>query len=77
MNLTERFVKEGLELAKGCTLYGVYFDQMTREELIAAAAQGWNEERRQRENYAETAEARATWFVEQVRRKHIGFKSFP
>ena len=66
--LPDDFVEKGLELAKGSMLFGVNFDDMTRNELIAAAAHGWNEERKQRENYAETATARAHFFVERSRR---------
>ena len=66
--LPNSFVEKGLALAQGATLYGVAFEDMTREELIAAAAQGWNEERKQREAYAETAKARAHLFVDMARR---------
>lgn len=50
MNLPDDFVKTGLKLAHGLLLFGKPLDEMTREELIAAAAQGWNAERKQREN---------------------------
>jgi len=49
--LPDDFVISGLELAKGYRLFGIRFDDMTRDELIAAAAHGWNEDRKQRENY--------------------------
>lgn len=68
MSLPKSFVERGLELAKGSKLFDTYFDEMTRDELIAAAAHGWNEERKQREALAETVEARAHWFVEQARK---------
>lgn len=35
------FVAEGLRLAKGGSLYGVPFEDLSRDELIAAAAMGW------------------------------------
>lgn len=41
MPLPEGFVEKGLELAKGATLYGEFLEEMTREELLAAAAHGW------------------------------------
>lgn len=55
--LPEEFVKRGLEMARGSLLFGKPFADMTRDELIAAAAQGWSAERYQREKqYAEPKE---------------------
>lgn len=65
--LPESFVAEGLKLAEGARLFGKRFSDMTHDELIAAAAQGWNAERKAREQYAETSAARAAFFVEQTR----------
>lgn len=39
--LPNDFVEKGLELAKGLTLFGMRFEQLSRDELIAAAAHGW------------------------------------
>lgn len=47
--IPESFVKEGLSIAHEMTLFGRPFEELTREELIAAAAQGWAAERRARE----------------------------
>ncbi len=41
MKLQQTFVDSGLELAKGARLFGIAFEDMTRDELIAAAAKGW------------------------------------
>ena len=41
MRLPTEWVKEGLVLADGARLFGVPFDEMTNDELIAAAAHGW------------------------------------
>lgn len=46
-------MEHGLKLAKGAMLFGKEFNDMTRDELIAAAAQGWLAEREQRERVAE------------------------
>ncbi|HEX6827303.1 MAG TPA: hypothetical protein VF077_13370 [Nitrospiraceae bacterium] len=42
--LPEKFLKDGLELAENSRLFGMLFSDMTREELIASAAQGWKRE---------------------------------
>lgn len=42
MKLPEFFVAEGAEMAEGCAIFGVLLQDMTREELLAVAAQGWN-----------------------------------
>ena len=65
--LPDNFVESGLTLVKGASLYGVRFEDMTREELLAAAAHGWNEQRKAQKELAETAEARAYLFVEKAR----------
>lgn len=39
--LPKKFVETGMALAKGSSLFGVSFDDMTRDELIASAAMGW------------------------------------
>jgi hypothetical protein len=41
MGLPSEFVINGLVLADQGTLFGVRFCDMTRDELIAAAANGW------------------------------------
>lgn len=50
------FVDKGLKLAKDARLFGVSFFDMTHDELIAAAAQGWNAERLAREEMSERTE---------------------
>ena len=67
-SLPELFVARGLELANGMLLFGKLFCDMTRDELIAAAAQGWNAEHIAREEVYATATARAALFVEQAKR---------
>jgi hypothetical protein len=68
--LPQSFVKRGLQLAEGALLFGKSFSDMTRDELIAAAAQGWNAERQQREKqYAESKE-RADWYVQRARERY-------
>ena len=57
------FVESGLELAKGARLFGKSFDDMTREELIAAAAHGWDEGRRHRESRYEESKALAALYA--------------
>ncbi len=42
------FVEENLKKAKGSLFYGVSFADMTRDELIACAVAGWEEQVRQR-----------------------------
>jgi hypothetical protein len=39
--LPEQFVKSGLELAKGASLFGIPMEELTRDELLAATAKGW------------------------------------
>jgi hypothetical protein len=65
--LPESFVTEGLKLAEGARLFGKRFFDMTHDELIAAAAQGWNAERKARQQNAESSAARAAFFAEQAR----------
>lgn len=38
MNIPEKFVTDGLALAKGATVFGVPIETLTREELMACAA---------------------------------------
>ncbi len=52
MPLPKRFVEEGLDLAKGSMLFGNPLETLSREELIAAVAQGWKAEQRAREEGA-------------------------
>lgn len=49
MKLPGKFVEDGLKLAEGCRLFGLSFDELTRDELIAAAAHGWDYARKVRE----------------------------
>lgn len=42
------FVASGLALAQGSYLFGVPLTSLTRDELLAAAAHGWNSEKRAR-----------------------------
>jgi hypothetical protein len=37
------FIQQGMEIAHGATIYGVPFDELTREEAIALCARGWKE----------------------------------
>jgi len=67
--IPKRFIESGTELANGASLYGVMFEDMTREELIAAAAHGWNEQRKAQKEFAETAKARAHLFADEARIK--------
>lgn len=39
--LPEKFVAEGLALAKDALIFGVRLDLLSRDELLAVAAQGW------------------------------------
>jgi len=39
--LPKKFIREGLELADGATLFGIPLEKLSREELIAAVAKGW------------------------------------
>lgn len=50
MSLPQKFVNEGLVLAKGAKLFGQDLESLTREELLAACAQGWKAERNARED---------------------------
>lgn len=43
--LPDGWVKDGLALARGAHVFGVPFEEMSRDDLIAAAAHGWNEQR--------------------------------
>lgn len=39
--IPEDFVKEGLEVAAGTLLFGVPIEELSKEEFLAAAANGW------------------------------------
>ena len=41
--LPKSYVEKGLELAKGASFFGVPIEDLTRDELIACAANGWQE----------------------------------
>lgn len=49
MPLPQKFVDEGLALAKGAKLFGFDLESLTRDELLAACAQGWKAEQRARD----------------------------
>lgn len=42
ISLPDEFIKKGLVLAEGSTLFGKKITDMNREELIASVAQGWS-----------------------------------
>ena len=46
--LPDEFVSAGLPAAKDCTLFDVRWEDMTRDDLIAAAVQGWKAEAAER-----------------------------
>jgi hypothetical protein len=50
--LPEHFVNEGLKLAKGAMIFGVPLEELSRDELLAVAAQGWKAEENAREEGA-------------------------
>lgn len=68
MRLPEKFVETGLALADGASIFGVPLHELTHDELLAVAAQGWEAEQRARDAYAGTAGARAALLVAQARR---------
>ena len=41
MMLPDHILKDGLELAKGASIFGVAIDDMTIDELKAVAVLGW------------------------------------
>jgi hypothetical protein len=41
--LPKGYVEKGLELAKGASFFGVPIEDLTRDELIACAINGWQE----------------------------------
>jgi hypothetical protein len=47
--LPEGWVKSGLAHAEGARIFGRLLTDLTRDELIAVAAQGWHAERKARE----------------------------
>lgn len=63
-DLPESFVKRGRELAAGARLFGKLISEMTRDELIAAAAQGWADERDARERIYGFHKSEAASYVE-------------
>jgi len=48
-HLPDGFVQEGLKIAKGAVMFGVRLDELSRDELLASAAHGWEAYRRQLE----------------------------
>lgn len=40
--LPDPFIRDGLRLAEGATLFGILLSDLSRDELIAAAAKGWD-----------------------------------
>lgn len=65
--LPQSFVRRGLELAEGSSLFGKPFVEMTRDELIAAAAQGWSAERKCREAAMASSADRAAGWVKRAK----------
>jgi hypothetical protein len=49
--IPEQFLREGMILGEGTRIFGVELSELSREELIAVAAQGWNAERKLRDIY--------------------------
>ena len=47
--LPESFMKSGTELAKDARIFGIRFDELSRDELMAVAAMGWKKESDTRE----------------------------
>lgn len=39
--LPAEFVENGIKLAQECTLFGIPLTELSRDELLAAAAEGW------------------------------------
>ena len=52
-DLPDSFIAEGLKIAEGAQLFGKPMMQLTREEAIAAAAQGWNADKKSREEMSQ------------------------
>ena len=52
MKLPEHFVKTNLQKSKGCMIFGVPIEDMTRDELIACAVSGWQGQDMQRQEHA-------------------------
>lgn len=59
--LTESFIESGLKLAAGARIFGAAFDDLTRDELVAVAAHGWDAERKAREEGARSREVLMSW----------------
>ena len=47
--IPKNFVDEYLEKAKGCRLFDTPIEQLSRDELIACCAAGWDAEKQARE----------------------------
>jgi len=58
MGIPEQTIKQGVALAEGATVYGVEFTDMSRDELIAIAAIGWDAYTREMDKEQEFVEAR-------------------
>ena len=43
--LPKKFLEEGLNMAKEAMIFGIPFEDLTKEELMAVAAQGWRAHR--------------------------------
>jgi hypothetical protein len=56
-HLPSEFVASGLRIAEGATLFGKRLMDLTREEAIAAAAQGWAAEKKAREECSQRTKA--------------------
>ena len=53
MKLDEKFVAEGVAKAKGCYYMGTPLTELTHDELLAVAVQGWEEYRSQFDRWRE------------------------
>jgi len=49
--LSDEIVKRGLDLAKGSTVFGKSFFDLSRDDLIAIAAIGWYEYNKQQKEF--------------------------
>jgi hypothetical protein len=41
MGIPEEMKEEGLSLSRGASIFGMSFDSLSREELVAVAVLGW------------------------------------
>ncbi len=55
--LPARFMESGLSHAKGARIFGQLLESLSREELLAVAANGWLAERRAREEGRKAVDA--------------------